>query len=294
MGEDEKKEEIANQPEVVSWEDFLQEHPPGSFAIISGAVKDHRSHNLLALELHMHCPEPTCSASMFFETDDGGDHLVKERITKIYLTYTCRNCGNYSKSFAVAISLKDGGLCDAYKFGELPPFGPPVPSRVLRLIQPDRELFLSGRRCENQGLGIGAFTYYRRVVENQWVRLVDEIIKVGKVVGVPPTTIDSLEASRDENQFSKAVYNVKDAIPPVLLINGQNPLVLLHGPLSQGVHNLPDAECLHLATSIRLVLVELAEKLGNALKDERELTDAVNRLMKAHSEKKGKKEEETD
>jgi hypothetical protein len=134
-------------------------------------------------------------------------------------------------------------------------------------------------------MGIGALTYYRRVVENQWGRLIGEIIKVAKTIKAPANTISALEAAASEQQFSKGVREMKDAIPPVLLINGRNPLVLLHGALSQGVHNLPDEECLTLATSIRIVLFELAEKLGQALKDEKELTDAVARLLQTRTPK---------
>ena len=43
----------------------------------------------------------------------------------------------------------DSGAC--YKFGELPEYGPPTPARLIKLIGPDRELFLKGTRCENQG-----------------------------------------------------------------------------------------------------------------------------------------------
>lgn len=124
------------------------------------------------------------------------------------------------------------------------------------------------------------------MVENQWSRLVEEIIKVGKAINASDTTIAALEAAKKEQQFNKAVTGLKDAIPPALLINGHNPLTLLHAALSQGVHNLPDEECLVLATSIRVVLVELAEKLGEALKDEKELTDAVAKLLQVKSVKK--------
>ena len=41
----------------------------------------------------------------------------------------------------------------------------------MKLVGPDRDDFLKGRRCENQGLGVGAFIYYRRVVENQKNRI---------------------------------------------------------------------------------------------------------------------------
>ena len=134
---------------------------------------------------------------------------------------------------------------------------------------------------ENQGLGIGAFTYYRRVVENQWSRLVDEIVKVAKTIGAPQQTIDALSALRDEQQFSKAIKDLKHAIPPSLLINGHNPLSLLHSALSGGLHEKTDERCLELAHDVRVLLVELAERLGQTLKDEAELNTAVKRLLNA-------------
>jgi len=220
---------------------------------------------------------------MFFTSDDRGPDLTPAIPEYLFLAYHCKHCGKSQKVFAIFLNPINvgNGECDAFKFGEFPPFGPPLPSRVLRLIQPDYELFLRGRRCENQGLGIGAFTYYRRVVVNQWTRLIDEILKVANTIGAPKEMTDFLSESKDQTQFSKAVKGVKEAIPPSLLIDGHNPLVLLHGALSQGVHNLPDEECLTLATSIRLVLVELVEKISQALKDEKELHEAVNRILKA-------------
>jgi hypothetical protein len=76
---------------------------------------------------------------------------------------------------------------------------------------------------------------------------------------------------------------VKTGIPQVLLINGQNPLTLLHSALSQGIHAETDEECLELATSIRVVLSELADRLGSALKDHAELNAAVSRLLRARN-----------
>jgi hypothetical protein len=114
-------------------------------------------------------------------------------------------------------------------------YGPPTPSRLISLIGPDRELFLKGRRCENQGLGIGAFGYYRRVVENQKNRILGEILKLAQKIDAQPEMIAALEAAKKETQFSKAMTAVKTAIPQGLLINGQNPLVLLHSALSDGL-----------------------------------------------------------
>jgi hypothetical protein len=198
-----------------------------------------------------------------------------------FLKYICRNCESTAKTFAVVIILpKDKKQSVwALKLGETPAFGPHIPSRVITLIGPDRDLFLRGRRAENLGLGIGAFAYYRRVVENQKSRILSEISRVAKRLGASPDKLKLFEVAEKETQFAKAIEIVKPAIPDSLLINGQNPLTLLFPPLSEGIHELTDEKCLELATSIRVVLTELAERTSRALQDKRELDDAVSRLL---------------
>jgi hypothetical protein len=91
--------------------------------------------------------------------------------------------------------------------------------------------------------------------------------------------IDTLNKARDETQFNKAMSSVKDAIPQTLLINGHNPITLLHSALSDGLHAKTDEHCLELATSIRVVLAELSERLSQALKDESEIKNALSKLL---------------
>src|SRR5262249_16626592 len=155
-----------------------------------------------------------------------------------------------------------------YKFGELPAFGPPTPARLIRLFGDDKDLFLKGRRSEIHGLGIGAFVYYRRVVESHKNQIFDAILKVARAINFPQEKIDLLEQAKTETQFTKAIEEVKDAIPESLLINGHNPLTLLYRPLSEHLHGKTDADCLELAEAIRVVLIELAEKIGIALNEQ--------------------------
>jgi hypothetical protein len=296
-----EKPETEDDSSVMSWVDFLQDHPPGGPVTVSGIVVRYKGQDNRVFDgishpqLHIHCPGPKCNNKMFFLCFGDPDELPQGRAKEIFLRYTCRNCGEYFKIFSVSVRRgEEGKGTEVYKFGEYPPFGPPLPSRVLRLVQDDRDFFMKGRQCENQGLGIGAFSYYRRVLENQWGRIVDEIIRVARAINVSQEIIDSLLAVRDQQQFSKAVKEIKSAIPPGLLINGEDPLLLLHNALSQGVHTLPDEDCLSLATSIRVVLVEFAEKLGEALKDEKELKDAIARLSQIRAKKKKKQGDETE
>jgi len=134
-------------------------------------------------------------------------------------------------------------------------------------------------------LGIGAFAYYRRVIENQKDKIFDEIIRVSERLNASKELLDDLAAAKEETQFSKAVEAVKHGIPQVLLLNGQNPLTLLHSALSEGLHAQTDEKCLELATSIRVILTEFVERVATALKDEAELNKAVNRLIQERGQK---------
>jgi hypothetical protein len=127
-------------------------------------------------------------------------------------------------------------------------------------------------------LGIGDFSYYRRVVENHKDQLFDEVIKVAQKVA--PETVEALLAAKGQHQFLNALESVKDAIPQALLINGHNPLLLLHSALSDGLHARSDEECLQSAHDVRMVLSDLVERMGQALKDEAELAAAVARLTR--------------
>jgi hypothetical protein len=283
-----EKPEIHEEPPAIPFSEFLERVPPGTLTSISDITKPRRyqggslaGYVLVTPEIQLHCPSDSCSGIRFFRcTNSEIPDIPDNTFHFFYVSYVCSNCRKTEKTFSLAAQRDDkkvSGKC--YKFGELPEYGPPTASRLIKLIGPDRELFLKGRRCENQGLGIGAFVYYRRVVEEQRCRILDEVIKVSRKVGASAEAIKLLEKAKTETQFSKALASVKDAIPQALLINGHNPLTLLHSALSDGLHQRSDEQCLEIASSIRVVLAELSERLAQALKDEAELNKALSRLM---------------
>jgi hypothetical protein len=289
MSESQNDQSISKKAAPMLLADFLEAIPPNQGVGISDLAELRRhvygsfvEPYLRTPELRLHCDDDACNGMRFFRcTVDHGPALEKDNLRYDYLTYLCSNCQKTQKIFSLAAWLDeaDGLSGGCFKFGEFPPFGPPTPSRLIKLVGPDREEFLKGRRCENQGLGIGAFTYYRRVVENQKNRILGEIIKVAEKLGADRASLQPLIEAREETQFSKALAMARDAIPQSLLINGQNPLGLLHGALSDGVHDRSDEECLEIASSVRVVLAELSERLGQALKDEAELSKAISTLI---------------
>jgi hypothetical protein len=286
---DQSAEEVKEEIEYKSIDDFLESTPPNQLIDISdlSVVKKYQGggfyYEMRTPEIQLHCDHDQCNGTRFFRCTSGsGTRLNIKDYEFFYITYLCSNCQRVEKTFSLAARIEKAGEPQGtcYKFGELPTYGPPVSPKLIKLIGPDRDEFLKGRRCENQGLGVGAFIYYRRVVENQKDRILGEIIKVSEKIGAAEDKINNLKLAVNETQFTKALELAKDAMPESLLINGHSPILLLHSALSQGVHALTDEQCLEIAGSVRIVLGELSERLSQALKDEAELTKALSTLMK--------------
>lgn len=265
---------------------FLESTPPYTYEKIADLVlptigPTGTTYPLVLPHISLYCESESCQGLRFFEAlPDQRIVLNTDGWRNLFIKYTCRNCRTRLKTYSLAVGRQGNATKgEAMKYGEYPPFGPPTPSRVITLIGPDRDFFLKGRRAENAGFGIGAFAYYRRVVENQKTRIIQEIAKASSKLGASAEMLAELQRASKETQFSKAIGQIKAGIPSALLIDGHNPLTLLHTALSEGLHDHSDEECMELAQEIRLVLTELAERISQALKEEAELSKAVSRLM---------------
>jgi hypothetical protein len=289
---DQNTEEVKEEIEYQTVAEFLESTPPNQLIHISDlAYRESTQYGIYDTmrtpEIQLHCDHDDCNGIRFFRCVSGeGTNLNVKDYQFFYVTYRCSNCQRVQKTFSLAAKIdalgKPEGVC--CKFGELPAYGPPISPKLIKLIGPDREDFLKGRRCENQGLGVGAFIYYRRVIENQKDRIIAEILKVSERIGLSEEKLKKLRAAQKETRFSEALALAKDAMPESLLINGHSPISLLHSALSKGVHALTDEKCLELAGSVRVVLGELSDRLSQASKDEAELKKALSTLM---NKKKG-------
>lgn len=227
--------------------------------------------------LLLHCSK--CDGERNFRVE--GVYKLADRINihHVYPIYRCGDCREVFRTFSVHLRKEADGQGQVTKFGEIPPMGAPVPNKVLRLLGKDRDLFLKGRKCENQGLGVGAYAYYRRVVENHKNDIFDAIIKVCETLEGNDNLVKELRAAKKEISFSSSVEKIKALFPEGLLINGRNPLLALHSALSIGLHNDSDESCLTTAHAIRLVLTGLVERMSILREDNKELHDAIELLI---------------
>lgn len=190
---------------------------------------------LVVPPLSLHCSNPNCDGTRFFDPSSDGSPIGWNTADE-FLDFTCRHCKSTVKTFAVRFTPPLGHSHDvvthrrwAYKFGEIPQFGPPLSAKLLQLAGDHGPLLKKGRQSENQSLGIGAFSYYRRVVERQKSRLIDELANAIQRLGGNHTAIATLEKARTETRFTQAIEQIADVIPKELYLQGRNPLTLLHG-----------------------------------------------------------------
>ncbi|MBP3985730.1 hypothetical protein J5837_15070 [Pseudoxanthomonas helianthi] len=263
---------------AISLSEFLESAPPG----VNRKISDFKTQQngtvyyLILPKIRIHCSSEQCGGIRTFSSSSRIT-IHGNTSTSEFIHYSCQNCNRTYKTYAARLKLGEDA---AFKFGEDPSFGPPTPARAMTLIGGDRDLFLKGRRCELQGLGVGAFTYYRRVIEDQRNRIFDEIIRVLEATDSNNPVILEVKSAKEQQQFSTSVDVIKHALPATLLINGENPLRLLHSALSEGVHAMSDEDCLALATAVRTVLFEFSERLAQTLRDDAQLAEAVKLLSK--------------
>lgn len=276
--EEEKEGAVA----TVTLKEFLEKTHPSVVKPIADLWQmregSYKTRVIVSPSLRLHCQ--ICEGERTFRNSRNPSFDTDDAVSTFSLSYTCGDCHKQPKYYSLWVEFESKPAGKIYKYGELPPFGVPVPNKVLRLFGKDSEMFLKGRQCENLGYGVAAFAYYRRVVESHKNDIFDEIIKVCRTVKAPEELIKELQAAKEEIAFTKSIEKVRSALPQGLLINGHNPLLALHGALSVGLHDESDDACLEAAHAVRLVLTDFVEKVSLLKQDNKQLTDAVQLLIR--------------
>ncbi len=272
---------------------ILKDKPPGCYKNVQdvlyqttrGMISSEEITAVKTPELQLFCDNEKCKGIRTFSYPDYP--FIHSEIeygyypdNAVFIEYLCQNCQEYNKIYALIIDrISKSHNADVTKVGEYPFYDEPIPTILFSILGPDKELFLKGKRSESQNLGIAAFSYYRRVIENQKNRLISLIGKVISSSG-EDEHLEVFEKAKGEYQFSKSVDLIQNYLPKNLFIENENPLKLIHKVLSQGIHNFNDQECLELAQNLRIVLIEFTKRLNDLKQNQNKIKAAVNILNK--------------
>jgi len=204
-----------------------------------------------------------------------------------YIGYKCVECETQVVNYILYINHDKNYLM---KVGQWPSWLPIIGKDFEKILGDNLNIYKKGLYCENEGCGIGAFAYYRRVVENTIYGLLDDLAEAIKA--------DDTLSADNKAKYSAVYKKVKEAqnatdkieiaieMVPQELIEcvGTNPLKILHSTLSIGLHSEPDEKCLQSAVNMRTALNHIikgiSEKKNRTRKEEGKYSDALKKLEK--------------
>lgn len=224
----------------------------------------------------------------YYEVDYNINTYVHQ--TLLRLLYQCSACESFQRRFLVRFWLEnivqknEAGeditqeVVYMEKVGQHPSWDIAMDKELETLLGDHAEFYKRGLICESQGYGIGAFAYYRRIIEE----IIDGLL----------VSIEDLIVAEDKEKYATAlaavkkttvtqekIRLVKDLLPVSLRPNDMNPLDALHSALSEGLHTENEEDCLEYAEAIRDALVFLVNRLIRTKSENKSFTDSMRRIL---------------
>jgi len=238
---------IANKPLYTKFEISYQEYQTtynNNFPTFQYLTYDHVCDN--------------CGDVKTFKMECKKDSIVNRASWEYSINYigTCMFCNAFKIEFIINsfADLKDEnkpneGKYFLRKIGQNPSFRLKPKKEVQNyLSSDDKENYSKALMCLSQGYGIGAFSYFRRIIENEIKRITKDV--------------SNIDLPIEEERASKLIDESSEHLPHSLRGLGQNPLKILWQQLSIGIHSLTEEQCIEKAVEINEILSFTIQKMN--------------------------------
>jgi len=209
---------------------------------------------------------PICNATPTWERRNPSDTTSSPVYVGVgqLLRYGCTHCGKTVLRIWYGVSGSRSTTADGSpglyvsatlrKFRQWPA-QPIEPSREVEkeLKGPILDIFRKGLTSLAHGFGLGSLAYFRRVVEDATLQVIDLFADTAAADGnteAEKTTRAAKASGRTEDRLKLA----SEALPEGLKPGGANPLAVLYSHYSRGIHGLRDEECLEVARELHFAL----------------------------------------
>ncbi len=192
-----------------------------------------------------------------------GDFATSSATAFQLLRYVCVNCGKDEVNILV-VALKNGALLKA---GQFPQQTARVPNSVEKRLGASADFYRKALTCRNEGFGLAAVAYFRRVVEDKTNELIDVVADAAATYGISAEDVEKIRAAKKEKAYEDKLKIAAHVIPDVLKPDGANPFQAMYDILSVGIHNQSEEECLQIADDTREIFDYLFDRLKTETAD---------------------------
>ncbi|MBI2334013.1 MAG: hypothetical protein HYU84_17955 [Chloroflexi bacterium] len=241
--------------------------------------------NLHMPAIHAFCENEKSSQTFnsvraFYEKQLRGDNQpAKNQV--LHVEYVCTSCKAYSRHFLIQTDVAGKWVLKA---GQVPPWDVSLDLVLEKSLGDASSFYKRALICESQAYGIGAFAYYRRIVEE----IIDSLLEdISDLIPMDERSIylEALEQAKKTRVTQEKIELVRDLLPSILRPDGHNPLAVLHDTLSQGIHRESDETCMELAQTTREVLVFLVNQVSATKRAGSSFTESMRKLLDRKKDK---------
>lgn len=179
--------------------------------------------------------------------------------------YKCTSCNTADYWFWLDINT-DGWV---RKVGQRPAWSIRVDPVIERHLGDSADHYRRARICLSQSFGLAACAYLRRVLEDT----IDPLLRLEREVraaeGASAAELAEIERAIATHQFETKTEVAYRLAPASIIVDGTNPLKLIHDRLSIGVHRLSEDDCVQTAATITSALEFVVSEL-NRRRDSRQ------------------------
>src|SRR5690349_14074533 len=235
--------------------------------------------NKLPNEIRLFCGKSVCKKEQQWRLSGFAASYTHHKRDFLEVIYTCRNCGVATIRYYLfwGGQMPDTGM--VFKVGQYPALVKEPPAELAKkLSKDDLDLYRKALTSRNNGYGIGALAYVRRVIENKMNDLLDLLQQAAQEgVGVE-AELQKIEEVKSSWRFDDKIDYAAKALPKHLKPGGVNPLDRLHDLTSEGLHQKSDEECLDIFDRCKGAFEYVFRRLVVEIADARSYVEGLTKL----------------
>lgn len=190
----------------------------------------------------------------------------------------CKKCNKFHIDFLLNTYVGENGVF-LRKIGQYPPYEITPEKIILKYLnKEDKENYKKALLLLSQSFGIGAFSYLRRIVENEIIKIIEDLSKLD--FPESDKIKELLEKYNENHQMKSLIDGINDYLPGTLKNIGNNPIKVLYSQLSGGIHSFSEDECFKKAQLIDTLLKFVIKKINEEQSEIKLAREALNKLSK--------------